>query len=178
MTNVGTSPLGFSPTQRLTFSRGARTGDGVLLHRIRHMAILHIFGDEYGTMPVSDSGEAFLAAMVFLPGALPVLSKWDGRRSWLVKEMQRIGASPQVACIRPTSGYAKALQAKFKKWIRWLGTDGWRMAPTRSTSISSVFAHETTYGYFACSKPSLDPSEHRRFKKTLRAFACIWIRKR
>jgi hypothetical protein len=79
------------------------------------MAILHIFGDEFGTMPISDNSGPFLAATVFLRASTPALSKWEGRRPWLIEQLQCLGASPQVAVVRPTKGYSKNLQAKLCK---------------------------------------------------------------
>ena len=76
------------------------------------MAILYIFGDESGTMPLNDDDNPFVAA------AVAVLD----RKSWPVNVKKNIfevlkglNALPSAAIVKPFPGYSKLVKTKYDK---------------------------------------------------------------
>jgi len=79
------------------------------------MAILRIYGDEAGTMPIDDNGGIFVTATVSILGDAPIITNKNGHKKVLVKKIRDLNAIPQVIFIDPKAGYGDALRKKFNK---------------------------------------------------------------
>jgi len=70
------------------------------------LAILYLFGDESGTMPLHDDDKPFVAASV------SVLDKNEKR---LFEALQELSAVPFAAIVQPFPGFGKMIKTKFDK---------------------------------------------------------------
>lgn len=79
------------------------------------MAILHIFGDESGTMPLNDTDGPFVAATVSFLGEPPNVMRDSNKDETLVSIFKNLNAVPFAAIVKPFLGYKKALKNKYDK---------------------------------------------------------------
>ncbi|MDD5556560.1 MAG: hypothetical protein PHN82_04825 [bacterium] len=79
------------------------------------MAILRIYGDEAGTMPMNDGDPPFVAATVAILGDPPTIDKPNGHVDWLVKKIKELNAFPHISYIYPDRGYGNKIQSKLSK---------------------------------------------------------------
>lgn len=79
------------------------------------MAILRIYGDEAGTMPLDDNEDVFVTAMVSILGDHPLINKPNGHLQWLMDQFKALHAVPFVAFIKPIPGYGKCVKQKLDK---------------------------------------------------------------
>ena len=63
------------------------------------MATIHLFGDEFGTMPVRDTDGVFLAAIV-ATRTPPARCAWEGRRAWFLEKLSTFAMVPQVVYVK------------------------------------------------------------------------------
>ena len=78
------------------------------------MATLWLFGDEAGTMPKADTDKVFLAATIGFLGAPPQLMS-SFNEDTMTAALRAAQALPAVAFVKPSHGFAKALDAKFTR---------------------------------------------------------------
>lgn len=75
-----------------------------------------VYGDESGTMPITDDDEVFLAAACAVPDGVPEgLPLRRSRPRQLAAHLQDAGAAPMVAYIRPGPGYSATLSGKLDR---------------------------------------------------------------
>jgi len=79
------------------------------------LTTLYIFGDESGTMPLSDNGKPFVAATVSVIGEPPTLIKGSDNDEKMLEIFTNLKAMPSAAIVKPFPGYGKALRAKHDK---------------------------------------------------------------
>lgn len=79
------------------------------------MAILKIYGDESGTMPISDNDGVFVAATVSTIDSSPDLKEIDGRIKWLAERLKHLSATPFIIYVKPFAGYERAIKSKMEK---------------------------------------------------------------
>jgi hypothetical protein len=79
------------------------------------MAILRIYGDESGTMPLDDNGDVFVTATVSILGDHPSINEPNGHLRWLIDQLKELHAIPFIAFIKPTPGYGNRIKQKLDK---------------------------------------------------------------
>ncbi len=79
------------------------------------MAILRIYGDEAGTMPLDDNGDVFVTATVSILGDHPSINNPNGHLQWLIDQLKTLQAIPFVAFIKPIPGYGDRIKQKLGK---------------------------------------------------------------
>lgn len=79
------------------------------------MATLFIFGDESGTMPLSDSDKPFITATVSFLDNPPVLIEGSDNNEKLVEIVKGLNAIPSAMLVKPYPGYGKAIKTKYSK---------------------------------------------------------------
>ena len=79
------------------------------------MAVLHIFGDESGSMPVNDEDKPFVAATVTFIEKTPIAVKGSNDDKILVSIFKDQAVIPFAAVVNPFPGFGKALKYKHDK---------------------------------------------------------------
>lgn len=79
------------------------------------MKVLHIFGDESGTMPKNDNDNTFIAATIAFFDSPPGDSPASGRLKDLCEFLNANAGIPFVAFVKPFTGYGDKVETKLKK---------------------------------------------------------------
>lgn len=81
------------------------------------MTTLSIFGDESGTMPISDNKkDVFVTAIIATLDELPILGQPTTiGRGWIVSKIKEINGSPFITYIKPITEYSNTIKSKMDK---------------------------------------------------------------
>jgi hypothetical protein len=79
------------------------------------LAILHIFGDESGTMPVNDDDKPLVAATVTFLDKTPAAVRGSDEDETLISIFKDLNVIPFAATVKPFPGYGKVLKGKHDK---------------------------------------------------------------